>query len=47
MGAVASGVPQLRAALHFVGYQVTLGGTFRLIGIEAKQLARAVASAPT
>jgi putative flavoprotein involved in K+ transport len=29
--------------LHFVGYQVTLGGTFRLIGIEAKQLARAVA----
>ena len=33
--------------LHFVGYQVTLGGTFRLIGIEAKQLARAVASAPT
>jgi putative flavoprotein involved in K+ transport len=30
--------------LHFVGYQVTLGGTFRLIGIEAKQLARAVAA---
>jgi putative flavoprotein involved in K+ transport len=29
--------------LHFVGYQVTLGGTFRLVGIEAKQLARAVA----
>lgn len=28
--------------LHFVGYQVTLGGTFRLVGIEAKQLARAV-----
>src|SRR5262249_58867538 len=31
--------------LYFVGYQVTLGGTFRLIGIEAKQLARAVAPA--
>jgi putative flavoprotein involved in K+ transport len=30
--------------LHFVGYQVTLGGTFRLVGIEAKQLARVVAS---
>jgi putative flavoprotein involved in K+ transport len=29
--------------LHFVGYQVTLGGTFRLVGIEAKQVARAVA----
>jgi putative flavoprotein involved in K+ transport len=29
--------------LHFVGYQVTLGGTFRLVGIEAKQLARAIA----
>lgn len=29
--------------LHFVGYQVTLGGTFRLVGIEAKRLARAVA----
>ena len=28
--------------LHFIGYQVTLGGTFRLIGIEAKQLARAL-----
>jgi putative flavoprotein involved in K+ transport len=25
--------------LHFVGYQVTLGGTFRLAGIEAKKLA--------
>jgi hypothetical protein len=31
--------------LHFVGYDVTLGGTIRLIGIEAMQLARAVASA--
>jgi putative flavoprotein involved in K+ transport len=29
--------------LHFVGYQVTLGGTFRLIGIQARQLARALA----
>jgi sec-independent protein translocase protein TatA len=29
--------------LHFVGYQVTLGGTFRLVGTEAKQIARAVA----
>jgi putative flavoprotein involved in K+ transport len=28
--------------LHFVGYQVTLGGTFRLVGIEAKKLARAL-----
>jgi putative flavoprotein involved in K+ transport len=28
--------------LHFVGYQVTLGGTFRLVGIEAKELARAL-----
>jgi putative flavoprotein involved in K+ transport len=33
--------------LHFVGYQVTLGGTFRLVGIEAKQLARAVAASDT
>jgi putative flavoprotein involved in K+ transport len=29
--------------LHFVGYQVTLGGTFRLVGTEAKQIAKAVA----
>jgi putative flavoprotein involved in K+ transport len=28
--------------LHFVGYAVTLGGTFRMVGIQAKQLARAV-----
>jgi putative flavoprotein involved in K+ transport len=28
--------------LHFVGYQVTLGGTFRLVGIEARRLAHAV-----
>ena len=33
--------------LHFVGYDVTLGGTFRLVGREAKQLARAVAAART
>ncbi len=33
--------------LHFVGYQVTLGGTFRLVGIQAKQLARAVAASHT
>jgi putative flavoprotein involved in K+ transport len=30
--------------LHFVGYQVTLGGTFRRIGIQARQLAKAVAA---
>jgi putative flavoprotein involved in K+ transport len=30
--------------LHFVGYRVTLGGTFRLVGIEAKELARAAAA---
>ena len=30
--------------LHFVGYQVTLGGAFRLAGIQAKQLARASAT---
>jgi putative flavoprotein involved in K+ transport len=28
--------------LHFVGYQVTLGGTFRLVGVEAKRITRAV-----
>ncbi|MFY9579252.1 MAG: NAD(P)/FAD-dependent oxidoreductase [Gaiellaceae bacterium] len=28
--------------LYFVGYQVTLGGQFRRVGIEAKQLAQAV-----
>jgi cation diffusion facilitator CzcD-associated flavoprotein CzcO len=28
--------------LHFVGYQVTLGGALRQAGIEARQLARAV-----
>jgi len=30
--------------LHFVGYDVTLGGLFRLIGMQARQLARAVAA---
>jgi putative flavoprotein involved in K+ transport len=29
--------------LHFVGYEVTLGGQFRLVGAQAKRLARAVA----
>jgi putative flavoprotein involved in K+ transport len=33
--------------LHFVGYQVTLGGMLRLVGIQAKQLARAVAASHT
>jgi len=32
--------------LHFVGYEISLGGTLRLVGIEAKRLARAVAAAP-
>jgi len=31
--------------LHFVGYEITLGGTLRLAGIEAKRLAGAVAAA--
>ena len=35
-------VQGLPPGLHFVGYQVTLGGTFRLVGIEARQLARAL-----
>ena len=30
--------------LHFVGFEVTLGGTLRRAGIEARQLARAVAA---
>jgi putative flavoprotein involved in K+ transport len=33
--------------LHFVGYEVTLGGAFRLVGIQARQLARAVAERHT
>ena len=28
--------------LHFVGYRVTLGGTLRLVGAEARELARAL-----
>jgi putative flavoprotein involved in K+ transport len=31
--------------LHFVGYEITLGGTFRLVGIEARELARTVSAA--
>ena len=31
--------------LHFVGYEITLGGTLRLVGVEAKELARRVAAA--
>jgi putative flavoprotein involved in K+ transport len=31
--------------LHFVGYEVTLGGAFRHAGIQAKELARALAAA--
>jgi putative flavoprotein involved in K+ transport len=30
--------------LHFVGYQVALGGTFRHVGIQAKELTRHVAA---
>jgi putative flavoprotein involved in K+ transport len=37
--------PARAPGLHFVGYEVTLGGTFRLVGIEAKRLARSVAAA--
>ena len=33
--------------LHFVGYEITLGGTIRLAGIEAKRLARIVRRQPT
>jgi len=31
--------------LHFLGFEVTLGGTLRRAGIEAKQLAGVVAAA--
>ena len=31
--------------LHFIGYEITLGGTLRLVGVEAKELARRVAAA--
>jgi putative flavoprotein involved in K+ transport len=30
--------------LHFIGYQVTLGGAFRHVGLQARQLAQAVAA---
>jgi len=30
--------------LHFVGYDITLGGAFRKVGIQAKQLAQAAAA---
>ena len=36
-----SGAP----GLHFVGFEITLGGTLRLVGIEAKRLGRTVAAA--
>ena len=47
----AGGVPLVHGAdehpaapgLHFVGYLVTLGGTLRLVGKQAEQLARAAA----
>jgi putative flavoprotein involved in K+ transport len=32
--------PPQAPGLHFVGYRVTLGGMFRQVGIQAKQLAR-------
>jgi putative flavoprotein involved in K+ transport len=32
--------------LHFVGYRVTLGGTFRLVGIKPRQVARARSAKP-
>jgi putative flavoprotein involved in K+ transport len=38
--------PAAAAGLHFVGYEITLGGTFRLVGIEAKRLAALVTRAP-
>jgi putative flavoprotein involved in K+ transport len=34
--------PDGAPGLHFIGYEITLGGTFRLVGSEAKRLARAV-----
>jgi pyruvate/2-oxoglutarate dehydrogenase complex dihydrolipoamide dehydrogenase (E3) component len=34
----------LAPGIHFVGYEVTLGGTFRSVGIQAQQLAGAVAA---
>jgi putative flavoprotein involved in K+ transport len=37
--------PSGATGLHFIGYEVTLGGTLRLAGIEAKRLAGSVAAA--
>ena len=37
--------PAAAPGLHFVGYEVTLGGTLRRAGIEAKQLAELVVAA--
>ena len=37
--------PAAAPGLHFVGYEVTLGGTLRRAGIEAKQLTTAVTAA--
>ena len=34
----------LAPRLHFVGYRLTLGGAFRRVGLDAKELARAVAA---
>jgi hypothetical protein len=50
----ANGVPLAHGAeehpnapgLHFIGYRVVLGGTFRQAGIEARQLAQAIAPGP-
>ncbi len=44
---LARDVEELAGApgLHFVGYEITLGGTLRLVGLEAKELARLVAAA--
>ena len=37
--------PANAPGLHFVGFEVSLGGLLRRAGIEAKQLAQAVAEA--
>src|SRR5262249_54598207 len=34
----------LAPRLHFVGYRLTLGGAFRRVGLDAKELARAIAA---
>jgi cation diffusion facilitator CzcD-associated flavoprotein CzcO len=49
-----NGVPLVHGAeehpeaprLHFIGYRVVLGGTFRQVGIEARQLAQAIGPGP-